>query len=187
MFGKQRAHSAEQEFYLRCSKMVLLMAHGFASGERAIEPKDICQDVMVNILKFRLFEKIEGKTEDFFLEGYLFRVVKNRFLEIERNRKTIDFQLVASENQAPENWETVSRELQLFVTEFMQQHPAHREKVEVFLKIHLEGKSHVEVAEEYRINLNLLYQWLFRARLQLTTFFQQKGITPGHFFDLKND
>ena len=160
--------------------MVLAFAHVTARTHAAFGPKDLAQDVMVNILRLDLFEKIKAKEENFNLEGYLYKSVQYRFFELLKKKANMTVSLEEISEQFTFEFPIFEREIDIesLIMEFMHENPIHREKIEVFLKKMIEGKSGEAIAEEYNINPNLVYQWISRARTHLAEYLIARGITP---------
>lgn len=172
--------SDSRRFYLLCSERVLAFAYAIVRSHAAFGPKDLAQDVMVNILKLDLFEKIRAKEENFNLEGYLYRAVQYRFFELLKKKANMTLPLEELALGYAKEFPVFEKEIdiEVLIREFMHEHPVHREKIEVFLKKVIEGKSGEAIAEEYNINPNLVYQWINRAKLHLSAYLMARGVTP---------
>lgn len=173
------ASDGEASFYLQCNEMLLAMAFSLCKGRQDIDPKDLAQDVLVNLLKIRLFDKVKSSADQFNLVGYLHTAAKYRFFDL--SKKSVMQELNPAIPSIAEPAKEPLKQLELLIDSFMKQHPEHRQKIEAFLKIYLEGKTHEEVADEYNMNKNLLYQWLWRAKSHLSHFLASKGLSPEFF------
>ena len=172
--------SENRRFYLLCSEMVLAFAHATVKSHAAFGPRDLAQDVMVNILKLNLFEKIKAKEDYFNLEGYLYRSVQYRFFELVKKKANRTISLEEISIDFPQEFPVFEKEMniELLINDFMTANANHREKIEAFLKKVVEGQSGEAIAEEYNINPNLVYQWISRAKIHLATYLTDRGITP---------
>jgi RNA polymerase sigma factor (sigma-70 family) len=163
--------------------MSLAYAKGICGTHSIVDPKDVAHDVLVNLLKIQLYEKV-GQTEGFKLEAYVYRAVKNQFLLALKERK---HPLPLSEVQIAVDQKTEEKidspDLEALIQEYIESHPGHSQKIGAFLKQHLEGKSGEEIALDYGISPNLVYQWVSRAKLHLGTFLASKGISPENLMD----
>lgn len=174
-----------RKFYLICSELVLAYAHAIAKGNPALSKKDLAQDVLVNILKIKLFERVRDAGESFNLEGYLYQSVRYRFYELVKQKQNITIPLENIVFQLAEEKQEQKREenIEELINQFMFENASHREKIEAFLKKYKEGKSGEAIALEYNINPNLVYQWISRAKLHLATYLTAKGVTPDKYFE----
>ena len=160
--------------------MVLAFAHATVKSHAAFGPRDLAQDVMVNILRLDLFERIKAKEDNFNLEGYLYRAVQYRFYELLKKKANTTISLEEIKMDFPHEFPVFEKELniELLINDFMSEHANHREKIEAFLKKVVEGQSGEAIAEEYDINPNLVYQWISRAKIHLAAYLTARGITP---------
>ncbi|MCB0663721.1 MAG: sigma-70 family RNA polymerase sigma factor [Saprospiraceae bacterium] len=181
---KLSAH--QKTFYQEVSELCIAYARLLCHHTPGMMQEDLAQDVLVNLLKVDLYSKaIDHHTSNTFnLEGYVFRAVKNRFLHYlkERNHPTElhpeilpYFEMEVDKLDQPD--------LEVLIWEYVEENPKHRLKIEAFLKQHLEGKSGEEIALEYNISPNLVYQWVARAKYHLAAFLTSKGISPENLLD----
>ncbi len=163
--------------------MVLAFAHATAKSHPAFGPRDLAQDVIVNILKINLYEKVQSKEEYFNVEGYLYRAVQYRFFELLKKKanRTISLEDIAFEFSADLPVFEKEINIETLINDYIFENENHREKIEAFLKKVVEGKSGEAIAEEYNINPNLVYQWIARAKIHLAAYLTARGITPDKF------
>lgn len=179
--------SAEQKaFYEQVSERCIAYARLLCQTVPYIHYHDLAQDVLVSLLKVGLYEKAGANylQEQFNLEGYVFRAIKNRFLHLLRERNPT---LELHPDLAPYfemKVDTIGQpDLESLILEYVTEHPRHRQKVEAFLKQYLDGKSGDELAREYNISTNLVYQWVARAKYHLAAFITNKGISAEDLLD----
>ncbi|MEZ4981940.1 MAG: hypothetical protein R2769_10205 [Saprospiraceae bacterium] len=122
----------QKSFYLEVSEMSLAFAKGICSSQSGVDPKDVAHDVLVNLLKIQLFEKVHN-SENFKLQAYLFKAVKNQFLLALKERK---HPLPLSEVQIAIDQKTEEKidspDLEALIQEYMDTHPDHSQKIEAF-------------------------------------------------------
>ena len=163
--------------------MVLAFAFATAKSHPAFGPKDLAQDVMVNILKINLYQKIQSKEEHFNVEGYLYRAVQYRFFELLKKKANTTISLEDIALDFPAELPVFEKEINIktLINDYIFENENHREKIEAFLKKVVEGKSGEAIAKEYNINPNLVYQWIARAKIHLAAYLAARGITPDKF------
>ena len=142
---KEGSKEAFRELYTEFYTKLCLYITFFTRNENKSE--DIVQEVMTKIWEKRAEIQITGK-----LKNYLYRASYNEFLNIEKRRKKFSF----LEELAIEAYEELEEEdhlypikLQIIRDEVQKLPPKCRE---VFIKVKMEGKKYIEVAEELKIS-----------------------------------